>query len=214
MRRRRIARDAAPAGNLDSFLDTLTNTVGVMIFVLLFVTLAAADATVLVRTPLWAESGKDPIFFEVSGDRVALLDNDEGRRQVSAHMESLPRPSWYNLTDIVRRIYAFSGSTVNHEVDLVGSVLSGDLGTRYRLKEGAGEPRKALRRPDSAFQQALARADSAGNSIAFVVRPDGFAAFREARKLAAAKGFESGWEPMEAGQDVVFGDGGRAVGVQ
>jgi hypothetical protein len=214
MRRRRIARDAAPAGNLDSFLDTLTNTVGVMIFVLLFVTLAAADATVLVRTPLWAESGKAPIYFEVSGDRVALLDNREGSRQVGAYMERLPQPSWYNLADIVRRIYAFSGSTANHEVDVVGSVLSGNLGTRYQLKEGAGEARTALRRPGSAFQRALAEADTPGSSIAFIVRPDGFAAFREARKLAAAKGFESGWEPVEAGEGVVFSDQGRAVGVQ
>lgn len=214
MRRKRTGWEAAPAGNLDSFLDTLTNTVGVMIFVLLFVTLAAADATVLVRTPLRTESAKAGIFSEVSGDRVARLENEEGSRQFAEHMDRLPRPTWYNLAYVVRRIYDFSGTTDNHDVDVVGSALSGNLGVRYTLKEGAGEARKTLRRPGSAFHRALAGVDTASHAVAFIVRPDGFAAFREARKLAAARGFQSRWEPMEAGEGVVFSSRGRSVGVQ
>ncbi|HEX8903267.1 MAG TPA: hypothetical protein VF771_00335, partial [Longimicrobiaceae bacterium] len=188
MKRRRSAAPGAVPQNLDSFLDTLTNTVGVMIFVLLFVTLAAADATVLVHTPLRTGTSKSAIFFEVAGDRVARLDDAEGDRQVRRHMNSLPTPNWYNLPYVVRRIYDFSGSTTNHDVDLVGSVLSGGLGVRYRLKPGAGEPSKALRNPGSEFLRTLAEGDTSRNVVAFVVRPDGFAAFREARKLAAARG--------------------------
>ncbi len=214
MRRRSRARRDAPAQNLDSFLDTLTNTVGVMVFVLLFVTLSAADATVLVRTPLWSATDKEPIYFEVTGDRVAWLDQESGSRRFDEYVGGLPEPNWYNAAYFIRRLYAFSTSTANHEVDVVGSFLSGTLGTRYRLHEGAGETRKALRLAGSDFQRMLAQADTAENTVAFIVRPDGFAAFREARKLANARGYESGWEPMDTGQDVVFSSRGRSVGVQ
>lgn len=214
MKRRRSSTGGSTPHNLDSFLDTLTNTVGVMIFVLLFVTLAAADATVLVRTPLRTEVSKDEIFFEVSGDRVALLDTEKANEQVRRHMASLPQPSWYNLSAIVRRIYDFSGSTRNHEVDLVGSVMDGEMGVRYQLKPGAGDPIKALKSRDSEFQRALAAADTSQKVVAFVVRADGFAAFREARKIATARGFRSGWEPVQEETGVVFVSGGRTVGVQ
>ncbi|HEU4560761.1 MAG TPA: hypothetical protein VFS20_23115 [Longimicrobium sp.] len=212
MRRRRSHTGGSTPHNLDSFLDTLTNTVGVMIFVLLFVTLSAADASVLVRTPLRTEVSKEELFFEVSGDRVALLDTERANEQVRRRVAALPRPDWWNLSTIVQRIYDFSGSTGNHDVDLVGSVLAGEMGVRYRLKPGAGDPIKSLKSPESDFQRALAAADTSRNVVAFIVRADGFAAFREARKIATARGFRSGWEPVQ--EEVVFGSGGRTVGVQ
>lgn len=215
MRRRRARRPVDSGGNLDSFLDTLTNTVGVLIFVLLFVTLAAADATVLVKTPLRTSTAKEEIFFEVSGDRVALLDTDAGSDAYRRLVNGLPRPNWYNLDLIIDRIYAFSADAGNHRVTVVGSVLSGTTGLRYELDPDAGDAMKSLRDSTSEFQRVLARADTAEQFVAFLVRPDGLEAFREARKHAARRGFQSGWEPVQAGAGaVVFATGGRSVGVQ
>jgi len=215
MRRPKRARGRAAPSNLDSFLDTLTNTVGVMIFVLLFVTLSAADATILVRTPLRTATQKEEIFFEVRGDRVAQLDSRAGAGEFSRFMERLPRPSLWNLAYIIERVYGYSGDTENHSLSVVGNIMSGNLGLSYRMKENAGDTLKALRRADSHFQRILARADTSRQFVAFIVREDGFEAFREARKQATARGFQSGWEPIQSSSGgVVFSSRGRTVGVQ
>lgn len=216
MKRTRRRIDAgAGAGNLDSFLDTLTNTVGVMVFVLLFVTLAAADATILVKTPLRTVTDREEIFFEVRGDRVALLDTDRGSQLYGRMMNGLPRPNLFNLGSLVRRIYDFRGDAGNHRVRVVGNIMSGNIGLQYRMKESAGDPMKALHDPTSEFQKVLARSDTSKFVIALLVRPDGFEAFREARKLAHKRGFRSGWEPIGADlEGINFGSGGRTVGVQ
>ena len=215
MRRPKRVRGRAAPSNLDSFLDTLTNTVGVMIFVLLFVTLSAADATILVKTPLRTATQKEEIFFEVRGDRVAHLDTKAGSSEFSRFMEGLPRPSLWNLAYIVERVYDFSGDTGNHSVSVVGNIMSGNLGLSYRMKENVGDTLKALRRADSHFQRILARADTSRQFVAFIVREDGFEAFREARKQATARGFQSGWEPIRSSSEgIVFSSRGRTVGVQ
>lgn len=215
MKRTRRRRFGEAGGNLDSFLDTLTNTVGVLIFVLLFVTLAAADATVLVKTPLSTPTHKDEIFFEVSGNRVALLDSEAGSRAYARFWDDLPRPNWYNLDIIIRRIYGFSADAGNHRVSVAGNVLAGNTGLRYELRPGAGDPVKTLRDSASEFQRILTRADTAKQFVAFLVRPDGLEAFREARKHAGRRGFQTGWEPIQAdAEGVIFSNRGRSVGVQ
>lgn len=214
MRRRR--RQAGPgADNLDSFLDVMTNTVGVLIFVLLFVALAAADARVLVRTPLFAGTPKTAVVFVAAGDRVSHLPLAEGDDAVAGLMSDLPRPTIWNLAAITERIYAFRASLGEYEVDLVGSLLSGSLGTRYTaVSPEVGERRTALRDPGSGYRRRLAEIDPDTEFAVFLVRPDGFAAFREARRLAGAAGLETGWEPVDAGEDIVFSSRGRALGVQ
>jgi hypothetical protein len=215
MRRRKRSPAGQAGGNLDSFLDTLTNTVGVLIFVLLFVTLAAADATVLVKTPLRAATRKQEIFFEVTGNRVALLDTDAGTKAYGQLLDGLPRARWYNLDIILNRIYDFSGDAGNHRVGVVGSVLAGNTGLQYELRPGAGDLVEALGDSSSEFQDILADGDTAEQFVAFLVRPDGLEAFREARKHASRRGFQSGWEPIQAdAEGVVFSSGGRSVGVQ
>ena len=215
MKRNRRARSTELSNNLDSFLDTLTNTVGVMVFVLLFVTLAAADATILVKTPLRTVTEKDEIFFEISGSRVARLDTELGSQRYRSMLNGLPRASLFNFSDIIRRVYDFRGDAGNHRVRVAGSILDGDVGLQYRLKENAGDSTRALRDTASEFQRILAKADTSKQVVAFLVRPDGLEAFREARKQAARRGFQSGWEPIDADQEgITFGSGGRTVGVQ
>lgn len=206
---RRPARPRPQAQNLDSFLDIMTNTVGVLVFVLLFVTLAAADATVLVRTPLRASTDKKPVFFEVVDGRVIHMETDVGDARVEAFMESLPRINWYNYTYVLDRIDGFSTSTGNYVVD-----FSGGMSVRYRAREGVGESAKVVKDTASAYQRVLKSMHPKNEYLAFIVRPDGLEAFRAAREVAARRGFDSGWEPFATGRDISFGSGGREVGVQ
>ena len=47
-----------------------------------------------------------------------------------------------------------------------------------------------------------------------MVSPDSFDAFRVARQKAWSLGFEVGWEPISQDRILVFGSGGRSIGVQ
>lgn len=206
--KRRIRPAPRPAGNLDSFLDIMTNTVGVLVFVLLFVTLAAADATVLVRTPLRASTEKEPVFFEVVDGRVIHMETDEVNERVGAFMKALPTINLYNYEYVLRRMETWSMSTDNYTVDLRGWSM------RYRARDGAGESAKVVKDTTSAYQRVLRAMDPEKEYLAFIVRPDGLEAFRAAREVATKRGFNSGWEPFTAEREISFGSGGREVGVQ
>jgi hypothetical protein len=211
---RRVLRRRPEPGNLDSFLDVMTNTVGVLIFVLLFVTLAAADATVLVRTPLRSETEKRPIYFEAVGGRVIYLELGMGNERVDAFFDALPPIRWYNVSSVLDRVDAFQTQTSNYTIDFSGSPLAGGFGVRWQALAGAGDTVKVLKDSASAFQGVLRTLDPDTAYLAFVVRPDGLEAFRAARKLATRRGLASGWEPFEHQRDLVFSSGGRSVGVQ
>jgi hypothetical protein len=211
---KRAPRRRPEPGNLDSFLDVMTNTVGVLIFVLLFVTLAAADATVLVRTPLRSETDKSAVFFEVSGGRVIHLESREGNAQVDAFLAGLPRVNWYNLEWVSGRIRSFQASTANYEIDITGSIFGGGMGVRWQARLGAGETARVVKDSASAYQRVIRTLDPDTAYLAFIVRPDGVEAFRAARDVANKRGLASGWEPFAQERDLTFGAGGRTVGVQ
>ena len=58
-----------------------------------------------------------------------------------------------------------------------------------------GEDTSQLVASGSQFQQVLANNNAEKDYLVFIVRPDSFEAFREARKQAWAKGYDVGWEP-------------------
>jgi hypothetical protein len=205
---KRRPRPRPQAQNLDSFLDIMTNTVGVLVFVLLFVTLAAADASVLVRTPLRASTEKVPVFFEVVDGRVVHMETGVADERVRAFMEGLPRINLYNYEYVLASMRTWSTSTGNYTVDLVGYSM------RYRANEGAGEPVKVVKDTASAYQRVLRGMDPETEYLAFIVRPDGLEAFRAAREVATRRGLSSGWEPFTYEREITFGSNGRQVGVQ
>ena len=152
--RRRIR--TGPGGlNLDSFLDVLANTIGVLVFVLLFVTLAAADASVLVRTPLRKETDKTAVFFEVRGDRVLYLDTEKVRQDLERMRRKLPDITYYTIDYVSHQIQNFRTNTADYNVAMVGVIGYTDLSLRYRPKAGAGDSLSALRDSASAYQQII-----------------------------------------------------------
>jgi len=67
---------------------------------------------------------------------------------------------------------------------------------------------------NSSFINTLKQLNPDVNYIAFIVRPDSFETFRVAREKAWSIGYEVGWEPFAQDKILVFGSGGRSVGVQ
>jgi hypothetical protein len=191
----------------------MTNTVGVLIFVLLFVTLSAADASVLVRTPLRQESKKDALFFEVRGTRVLHVDSKKVQADIERLRRRLPEINIYNYQYVREMLEGFQTTTGDYQVRMGGSIDYG-LSLTYTARVGAGVDLQALADSSRGYAAVLRAHDPAKVYLAFIVRPDGFEAFREARKIAWDRGYQVGWEPFAAARELSLAGNGRTVGVQ
>jgi hypothetical protein len=234
--RNRVRRKMPNASqNLDSFLDVLTNIVGVLIFVSLFASLAAnggAPKTHLtIQTPLASTTDKEPLWFEIQNNKVSYLNLRQIRNKEIELSGSLPncnKPSSgdsVSLSNYQSCLLSILGRQSNFKVDTDSyQVRTVDQGVSLLfepLSNNIGETATQLTAANSAYQQVLSKSNPNKDYLAFIVRPDSFEAFRDARKQAWEAGYEVGWEPLEQDAPIkirtIIGSelpGGRAVGVQ
>ncbi|MGI0483561.1 hypothetical protein ACN4EE_22610 [Geminocystis sp. CENA526] len=233
MRKRRIRTNNHPSQNLDSFLDILTNTVGVLMFIGLFVSLLAVEAGTIIRTPLRAETNKKPYFFEVRNNQIFQVSDPKLDSAVERTLTTLPNckipeipqniPSYlYNfyIEEIEKYELCISNRNsllqrFNYNNEYYSMNFTNDGSLKYEAKISAlGENKNQLRDKNSKFNGTLKQLNPNVNYIAFIVRPDSFEAFRVAREKAWSLGYEVGWEPIPDDQMLLFGSGGRSIGVQ
>lgn len=235
MRRRNRRKTNHSSQNLDSFLDILTNTVGVLMFISLFVTLFAVEAETIVRTPLSSKTEKTPRFFEIRDNKVTYVDDEQVGAEIEQLMGSLPachQPqmpegldfSLYNyysnrmqdyrdcISSRARRLTNFQTQTSHYNVTLVNP---GSFSLLYEpIPNAFGETKEEIETADSDFKQIMSELNPNKDYLAFIVRPDSFSTFRSAREQAWALGFDVGWEPQKKNAPIIFGSGGRNIGVQ
>jgi hypothetical protein len=239
MRSRSRRRTQPVNGNLDSFLDTLTNTVGALIFITLFVSLIAANSRpktkITIQTPLFSTSKKEALWFEIKNNKISHLNLRQVREKELELTESLPnciKPNAFNSPDyltgqndyqscllsVVGRQSNFRVNTKNYNVKTVDNGVS----LLFEPVVGnIGETTKQVRSTDSEFQQVLSQFNTNKDYVLFIVRPNSFEAFRAARKQAWAAGYEVGWEPHPDNLPIkirtILGSelpGGTSIGVQ
>ena len=238
MRSRARRRNTNVSQNLDSFLDILTNTVGVLMFISLFVTLIATGSSpktrVTIQTPLSSPTDKESLWFEIEDNKVRHLNLRQVRKQELELSENLPNCNQPNNSDtdyisrqnayqscllsILGRQSNFRASTKNYRVRTVDGGVSLQFDP---ASADVGENPSQLTAANSDFRQVLAQFDPKQDYLVFIVRPDSFEAFRNARKQAWDAGYEVGWEPLEPELPIkirtVIGSelpGGRSPGVQ
>lgn len=233
MRKRRIRAINHPSQNLDSFLDILTNTVGVLMFIGLFVSLLAVEAGTIIKTPLRSETKKVGKFFEVRNNQVFLVSDSRLEFEIDKLLASLPDCQTPNIPDnIPSYLYDVYVEEINkyeqcvlirnnklekfyyqNENYTISFVNNGSLKYEPKLSS-IGENTKELKDKKSNFINTLNQFNPDVNYIAFLVRPDSFKTFRVAREKAWSLGYEVGWEPITQDRILVFGSGGRSIGVQ
>ncbi|AFZ61240.1 hypothetical protein H6G54_02980 [Anabaena cylindrica FACHB-243] len=231
MRRKRYFVSQRPQQNLDSFLDILTNTVGVLMFISLFITLVAVQSSTIVRTPLAKETDKKVNFFEITGSRVIYLDTKSANKQIKDFLGNLPectKPSYVSgfidsyldelknyqicVRNQLQELKEFRAETKNYEIELVDLE---SISWQYNPKPvNSGESGTELTQTNSEYRKILSQLEPDKEYLAFLVRPDSFATFRQAREIAWKAGFDVGWEPQTPETPIIFGSGGRTVGVQ
>ncbi|MBR8827637.1 MAG: hypothetical protein DSM107014_06960 [Gomphosphaeria aponina SAG 52.96 = DSM 107014] len=234
MKRKRFRKSLRPITNLDSFLDVMTNLVGFLMFLSLFVSLLAVEGGTIIRTPLVSSSNKNPRFFEVRENQVSYIDYELIDYQVEKFFASLP-----GCEQPQRKESSFNNAYSNYyeqELELFQQCLKqkSDLIKTFRartnyyqvsfvdndallyepLETVEGESLAEVEKNYSQFNQQLNEFDPEIDYLAFVVRPDSFETFRKVRDLARRAGFDVGWEPSNSDTPIVFGAGGRTIGVQ
>ncbi|MEM7591964.1 MAG: hypothetical protein AAF383_10690 [Cyanobacteria bacterium P01_A01_bin.83] len=239
MRSRARRRNNNLSQNLDSFLDILTNTVGVLMFISLFVTLIATGSSpktrVIIQTPLASPTDKDQLWFEIKGNKVSHLNVRQIREEeieLTGNLPNCNKPGNVNsdqyalrqrnyescLLSVIGRQSNFRSNTENYRV------RTSDGGVSLVFEPSSpdiGETTSQLTAQNSQFKQILAQYNPEQDFLAFIVRPDSFEAFRAARKQAWDAGYEVGWEPHPQDAPIRFRTilgselpGGRTLGVQ
>jgi hypothetical protein len=203
--------------------DMLTNTVGIMVFILIFTVLTAGGVVLAKRLPRERTTEARPVHFFCAGGRVLPLRSGD---LIEEFLQPLGRPtSFYAVAGWLRRFnerrveddyFVVTGDGDANYTDWgLGRSVSLNLAAVCTPKEGRGETPAELKREDSPFRQLLKASQPSKQFIHFFVRPDSLEAFTAARDAAAAAGFDTGWLPFEQGQPVRFGltGGGREAKV-
>lgn len=208
--RRRRARAAFQAPSLVPLADMLSNTVGVMVFVLIFAVLTAGGVLVPIRLPVERQTDAKMLAFVCVEDRVLPLHDMDAL--LRSFVKPLGTPAFRTVDTWVKR---FNSRRIDGEYFLMtgegeaqryetffSTQVSLDLTVAFAPRGGRGESSRELERPQSTFREIMRKYKPADRFIYFIVHPDGMRVFKAARMTAAEAGFSTGWGPWEAGKPV------------
>ncbi|MEB3174924.1 MAG: hypothetical protein VKN60_07040 [Cyanobacteriota bacterium] len=195
--------------------------------------LSTQSVVQLTVVPVVSQS-KRPQLFEIRGRHIYYLDTAAIQRQLTDFGRRLPickpperkglesslRARGYYLDrlgefqacqkDQNQELQTFRAATEFYQVRLQGGPAPA---LRYDLAlPPESERDKTLNEWEANFQRRLAQFDPQKEYVAFIVRPDGFGAFRTARRLAQSQGFEVGWEPLTGADPLLLGTQGQTIG--
>lgn len=198
MKRRRAEQFEQPS--LVPLADMVTNTVGIMLFILIFVSLSAGGAVISRHLPREQRTNALPVWLICSGGHLSSFDPEALRAPME---EPLGPATLRNARNWAR---AFSAQRIETpELIVRGDAKALDLkdgGVRLakylliRHKPAGGDDEAGLGNPGSAFQKLLLEKSKTGNFFFLFVEPDSIALFRAARDRIAAAGFHVGWSPL------------------
>ncbi|HEO72424.1 MAG TPA: hypothetical protein ENN80_14285 [Candidatus Hydrogenedentes bacterium] len=200
---------------LDSFMDIVTNVIGALFFVVIFAALCAFGIQGKILTPILSHSATHGVVFECRGNTVLFPDFDgllaraqsvwdKAVQQGVTELE--PRLNMLRNAGIHNAYYRYTpGSLPPHAT--MGAFK--DLPVKFEpVPKAYGENGLDLQRQDSRFAAKLARLDPDRQHVFLFVQTDSFDIFHVVRRKAIDAGFAVGWEPMQPGEPLQFGDGG------
>jgi len=182
--------------SLDSFLDIVTNVVGVLVLVAMVTVVSAGNITVPSGATAMAapKPTAERLLFECARGEVFFVDEEGNGRRVVDDVKKGdgPTPSRdavaalledHDVGDATHRVHA--------------DALEHGLAWVYALRPDVhGDRPSDLERADSGFARQLARLPRGGFAY-FVVHDDSFEVFAKARDAARARGVSVGWHPVE-----------------
>jgi hypothetical protein len=210
IRRRRAVDPVQPS--LVPMVDLLSNTVGALVFIMIFTVMAASGVVVLKRLPLEHSSKAEPINFLCENDRIIPLNNIELGEKLRRRWG---RP--YSIFDLYSWIARFDGLEVEDEHFIARgestvSYSSYSFSIQFTPKPGGGDSLSDLQNRESTFRGRLAGLNPKTHFVHFFVRPDSIDSFLAARQIATEElGMGTGWMPIEQDRVLRFSSQGRTA---
>ena len=212
MRRRRRKEFEVVQPSLVPMVDLLSNTVGALVFIMIFTVMAASGVVVLKRLPVEHSSKAEPANFLCEKNRIYPLNQEELSEKIRKRWG---RPT--SLFDVYSWIARYDGIQAEDqhfiargESSVTYSTYS--FSTVYTPKPSGGFSIEEFKNPNSAFRQSLQNLDSQKRFVHFLVRPEAIDTFLAARKIASDEmGLGTGWMPLGEAQQLRFSSHGRSA---
>ncbi len=196
---------------LDSFLDILTNAIGIIIVITVMAILNSSQMTYIFRTPFARKTEKKPLFFECRNERVLFINKNKMHEKLEEYRFKIEEQQ---LTDIeIKEKIQSKYYTIedDHYYADLNKFVFNDLEV-FLPKEGKhGETVGQLSAELSEFKSLAQNIDPDKNFVFFLVRPDSYDVFRKARKILWKLDIQAGWEPLVPGRQIMFGSKGRSA---
>lgn len=194
---------------LDSFLDILTNAIGIIIVITVMAILNSAHMTFIFRTPFVQKTEKTALLFECRNKRVAFIDKANLHEQLEAYRRQIKKQGLTEL-QLRRKLQSeqYKIEDTYYQADLA-KFINDDLEVFIPKEDQQGENIHHLGTEDAEFKSLARQIDPQVNFAFFLVRPDSYRVFRKARKILWDLGVQVGWEPLSLGQQIIFGSKGR-----
>lgn len=193
--------------SLESFIDIVFNVLGVLFFVVAYAALSAFGMVGKVVTPMLTEGKTKEAMFVCRSNTVFDIDGLVSRVMEIVEQAAPGRTitSFSQLTEIQQKLEAAKIEDDHYRLEFMMMPPTISLVP----KEGArGESAVDLLDARCSFLRELGRLDPVQRHIFFLVGTDSFEIFHTARRIAREKGFNIGWEPINAAEPIRFGSGG------
>ncbi|WP_295431065.1 hypothetical protein [uncultured Thiodictyon sp.] len=192
--------------------DMITNTVGIVLFILIFTVLATSGAVVAKQFPMERETQAHPLYFICTGNRIVVAEAGVLTEEFMAGIEKLESfaqiSAWvekFNARKVEKPDVTVTGLAVaKFEESSDKRTFTPLLAVEMTPAPDAGETVGELLSPTSRFRRLLGEYDPAHGYFAFLVRPDSIEVFQAVRNLVASAGFSVGWNPLSGDDPIRF----------
>jgi len=204
--KRRTANHTFETPSLVPLADMLTNTVGIMVFVLVFAVLTAGGTIIIRNLPFEKVTGKKQIVVICMHDRVLCTEYDDIYNYI---YQKLGKPPSTKLNEWGHSFDHFNFDQQGMHV-ACHAHFSNYLGIVFLTKgtidctmlDNTGETTEQARTPNSVFHATLQRHSPQNSYLVFLVYSDSVDMYERTKAMAEQAGYETGWCPKGLGDSL------------
>jgi len=205
MKRYRRRVDASPLMQVDSLMDILTCTVGIMVVVAMFSAIESSDISFRLFRPMVqaAPEKMSRRLVIVSDETARFLESGSVVREFAKFINEKD-VDYFSMPQFAEEFnqLGLKDAWFEYSIDVTTDLFSFPSTRYWQLLVSEREGRKGESADDaghvgSAFLTTLENFDPGKDWIWFLVAPDSIEAFRSLRQIVAQKGFVNGWDALD-----------------